>query len=584
MSFGFGFGFTKITAAIRAAFPPAFSPASLFANNEPGVWYDPSDFSTLYQDAAGTVPVTGVEQPVGLMLDKSKGLVLGPELVDDSNMIFAGGSSRISAGVYRLFSETGTTSYFSQNGVPAGKFYSVSFRISNVVSAGAGVVVSDSFGASWAGAPGLAGNYTRVVYLQNNARVTFTRQSGITDFYIDNISVRELPGNHAYQPTTTSRPVLSARVNLLRETEQFNDTAWTKRNATVTANADVAPDGTTTADRLEANGSTTYLYQSLAGLANAPYTLSVSVLKGTSFTIAADNQSSIGTGVTFDGTTGAFVTLNKLSNGYAVSSYSCITHPLNSGYWLASITLTVNAGNNNVSVWINTAKSATYASGGQSTIGDMLTVWGASLVRADQAHLPYQRVNTATDYDTAGFPHYLRFDGVDDWLVTNTITPGIDKVQVFAGVRRVANGGIPIELSAVGSNAGSFYVYAGNRASAAGATWTISSHGSATDNANQSVETTANYNAPLTNLVTGIYDIAGDSTILRINASQIGTATGDQGTGNYGNYPLYIGRRGGTSFPFNGHLYSLIVRFGSNLPIETIEQVEAWINGQTGAY
>jgi hypothetical protein len=32
----------------------------------------------------------------------------------------------------------------------------------------------------------------------------------------------------------------------------------------------------------------------------------------------------------------------------------------------------------------------------------------------------------------------------------------------------------------------------------------------------------------------------------------------DQGTGNYGNYPLYIGRRAGTSLPFNGHLYSLI--------------------------
>lgn len=36
-----------------------------------GAWFDPSDLSTLYQDAAGTTPVTAVEQPVGLMLDKS---------------------------------------------------------------------------------------------------------------------------------------------------------------------------------------------------------------------------------------------------------------------------------------------------------------------------------------------------------------------------------------------------------------------------------------------------------------------------------------------------------------------------------
>lgn len=44
---------------------------SLFANNEQGFAYDPNDLSTMWQDAAGTVPVTGVGQPVGLILDKS---------------------------------------------------------------------------------------------------------------------------------------------------------------------------------------------------------------------------------------------------------------------------------------------------------------------------------------------------------------------------------------------------------------------------------------------------------------------------------------------------------------------------------
>lgn len=51
-----------------------FSPAELFAAGEQGAWYDPSDFSTMFQDAAGTTPVTGVEQPVGLLLDKSGNL------------------------------------------------------------------------------------------------------------------------------------------------------------------------------------------------------------------------------------------------------------------------------------------------------------------------------------------------------------------------------------------------------------------------------------------------------------------------------------------------------------------------------
>ena len=49
----------------------AFSPVSLFANDEAGVWFDPSDMTTLSQDSAGTTPVTAVGQPVGLMLDKS---------------------------------------------------------------------------------------------------------------------------------------------------------------------------------------------------------------------------------------------------------------------------------------------------------------------------------------------------------------------------------------------------------------------------------------------------------------------------------------------------------------------------------
>lgn len=50
---------------------PAWSPSSLFASGEQGVWYDPSDFSTMFQDSAGTTPVTAVGQPVGKILDKS---------------------------------------------------------------------------------------------------------------------------------------------------------------------------------------------------------------------------------------------------------------------------------------------------------------------------------------------------------------------------------------------------------------------------------------------------------------------------------------------------------------------------------
>ena len=49
-----------------------FIPSELFRGGLiDGAWFDPSDMSTLYQDAAGTIPVTAVEQPVGKILDKS---------------------------------------------------------------------------------------------------------------------------------------------------------------------------------------------------------------------------------------------------------------------------------------------------------------------------------------------------------------------------------------------------------------------------------------------------------------------------------------------------------------------------------
>lgn len=48
-----------------------FSPLNLFKGGKQGVWFDPSDLTTLFQDAAGTVPVTASGDPVGMMKDKS---------------------------------------------------------------------------------------------------------------------------------------------------------------------------------------------------------------------------------------------------------------------------------------------------------------------------------------------------------------------------------------------------------------------------------------------------------------------------------------------------------------------------------
>ena len=47
--------------------------------------------------------------------------------------------------------------------------------------------------------------------------------------------------------------------------------------------------------------------------------------------------------------------------------------------------------------------------------GAVVTVRACSFVFSNQSALPYQRVNTPTDYDAVGFPKYLRLDGTDDF-------------------------------------------------------------------------------------------------------------------------------------------------------------------------
>jgi hypothetical protein len=66
-----GIAVTPLGAIYISELATSFSPIDLFQNNEQGAWYDPSDLTTMFQDSAGTIPVTADGQPVGLILDKS---------------------------------------------------------------------------------------------------------------------------------------------------------------------------------------------------------------------------------------------------------------------------------------------------------------------------------------------------------------------------------------------------------------------------------------------------------------------------------------------------------------------------------
>jgi hypothetical protein len=190
----------------------------------------------------------------------------------------------------------------------------------------------------------------------------------------------------------------------------------------------------------------------------------------------------------------------------------------------------------------------------------------------------YQKVTTQYDVTEAGVQSlsYLSFDGVDDFMVTGTITPAIDKVQVFTGIRKLSDTarGTVVEHSAtIASNNGTFHLTAPNAASA---TFGFESKGTTLTDA------VATFAAPTTRVLVGLGDISGDTSTLRVNGAQQDQDTGDQGTGNFLAYPLYIGCRGGTSLPFNGQIYSLIVRFGANLTTDTIISTETYVGDKTG--
>ena len=101
----------------------------MFKTTTQGFWYDFSDFSTMYQDAAGTIPVTGVGQPIGLILDKSKELLIGGELWQDSSVSTTGESSKVSTGVYRIYSSSGAYSSVQMSGLIAGSLYKLNLNI-----------------------------------------------------------------------------------------------------------------------------------------------------------------------------------------------------------------------------------------------------------------------------------------------------------------------------------------------------------------------------------------------------------------------------------------------------------------------
>ena len=202
-----------ITSVLGGSVVAAWSPLTLFAASEVGVWYDPSDFSTMYQDSAGTTPVTAVGQPVGLILDKSDGTTLGAEMHPEPYTVSGVGWSATANSISRALTgaqSTGTLT--SSPNATAGRWYRVSFTASGLSGGTSYITYGTSNVASPASSVRIAaaGDYTFLLLATSSAaRFQVVAYEG-SDYAVTltNISIKELAGNHAYQATAASRPIL----------------------------------------------------------------------------------------------------------------------------------------------------------------------------------------------------------------------------------------------------------------------------------------------------------------------------------------------------------------------------------------
>ena len=206
-------------------------------------------------------------------------------------------------------------------------------------------------------------------------------------------------GNNATQSTSTARPQLSARVNLLAATEAIDSASWGKlafgtgSAASVTQNAGNDPLGAVTAERVvfarssAGTGNRSYIQQTAAGKTSTSYTLSAHIRSNTGSTQRVRLFGNWGT-------TGAINDVTATTDWQRFSA----THSTTTGTSLACV--------------------LGFFADSYSDLSSDVLIWGVDLrLTADNA-LPYQRVTSATDYDSAGFPQFLAFDADDSLVAT----------------------------------------------------------------------------------------------------------------------------------------------------------------------
>jgi hypothetical protein len=216
-------------------------------------------------------------------------------------------------------------------------------------------------------------------------RVTYTRASTAT-FVGSNGLIQTAASGAArfdHNPATGESLGLlveEARTNRVTYSEQFDNAGWTKVDTTVTANATVAPDGTSTADKLVETAAIDQhrLQQVITVTANTVYTTSLFAkasersrlrfgLFNSTITSGAYAEFNLSTG-TISGQTTAGTATNVV--------YSIVS--LSNGFYRCSVSSTVDNSSTSITPLIGLLD----ASGSPSYTGDGTSgiyIWGAQL-------------------------------------------------------------------------------------------------------------------------------------------------------------------------------------------------------------
>jgi hypothetical protein len=488
-----------------------------------------------FEDSVGTVPLLaplGVGKGCGLLLDREYGLARGPELVTNGTFYanVSGWSPQNANAPVWVAGQMSVTTTLGGGGewqdvpVTAGRWYEVTSAWNLALAASLRVFDGSNFTTPLAQSPDIPGPVSRVgLFVRPTGSVirVYLRSIGNGEQRFDNVSVRELPGNHAVQPTAAARGEMSRRVNALVATENLQDGAWVKASPTNTPSANTVsfPDV----------GRALVQAQTLPAAigVRAVFSVELSGVPGQTIDIGIARQ---GTG-TYEQTLSR-VTLTSTPTRYSVEH--TIVNSNQTGF---------------IGLLSRADAGAT-----------------ATLVTADKADLrlaadaipslpPYQRVTSAADYDEAGFPAYLRRQ-TDDWMRTRINPNGATKVLALVALQKMSEtpGGVVFEATESGaSSPASIALFA---PSGTPNTYLIRSRGTA-----QSDLTVLGFTAPARHVLRCYAQInpgLEDVLTLHVNGAVAGSSTVDQGGGSFAERDYFIGARisPGLTLPLNSREYS----------------------------